>query len=501
MLREAAIWCERLLAKQHRVPAATIGLRLPLIVMVLAATAIPIELRWPTYAAPVLTLSAWFASDVLANIAGYVPVGIVLADLGRSRAVAVAAGMAIFAEATQLVMVHRDPSIADVASNVAGAMLGLAMASRWNIALPALAVSRGRSRIAALLAASAIVAMWITREEPHSERGSTLPGRLEAHWTLDESSGRAAKDSSGHGLDGRFSREPARVDTGMGRAPLFDGAEDHVALGRPAPLRLVGSMTVSAWIKATSHPAEDAAIVSSHSDEFAGYELDTSDDEGPRTIGFRLGNECGRLAARYGATPLGTGTWYHAAGVYDAEARTLNVYLDGRLDNGALVGSVTGAQHSSRSPVYIGRRSDERGFEFAGHIREVRIYSRALTPAEIIADMKGHVGNGAAPGPARGAPDTRPADPPLGPARSSCAISSDHDDKHLPIAAAGVGLLSAIAAVGLLPKGGVLLWLGVSLAAGVLLPSATLPAINLLLIPLASLVGGASVALSLRRAR
>ena len=58
--------------------------------------------------------------------------------------------------------------------------------------------------------------------------------------------------------------------------------------------------------------------------------------------------------------------WYHVAGVYDAEARTLDVYLNGELDNGILVGTATGTQRSSRSAVYIGRRSDLEGFEFAG---------------------------------------------------------------------------------------------------------------------------------------
>ena len=33
--------------------------------------------------------------------------------------------------------------------------------------------------------------------------------------------------------------------------------------------------------------------------------------------------------------------WYHVAGVYDAATQTINVYLNGQLDNGVLVGTVT----------------------------------------------------------------------------------------------------------------------------------------------------------------
>jgi hypothetical protein len=72
--------------------------------------------------------------------------------------------------------------------------------------------------------------------------------------------------------------------------------------------------------------------------------------------------------ARYGATPLVVDTWYHVTGVYDAEAQTLDVYLNGELDNGSLLGSVTATQRSSRGALYVGRRSRPAGFEFAGII-------------------------------------------------------------------------------------------------------------------------------------
>jgi glycopeptide antibiotics resistance protein len=97
--------------------------------MVLAATAIPVELRSLTYGVSGFSISASLLSDVLANILGYVPVGIVLWDLGPFRAVTIAGIVAIFAETAQLFMVHRDSSIHDVLSNVVGAFLGVAIAS------------------------------------------------------------------------------------------------------------------------------------------------------------------------------------------------------------------------------------------------------------------------------------------------------------------------------------------------------------------------------------
>ena len=213
--------------------------------------------------------------------------------------------------------------------------LSLAIASHWNIRRPVLSLSKGKSRIAALLAGAIIAAVWTTSAHAPtpSPRGAE---RLEAHWRLGDLRGRRVADSSGHGLDGRFSTEPNRADDGTGQSLQFDGARDYVDLGNPTALRLAGSMSVTAWIKSTIYPRDDAAIVSSLNNDTAGYQLDTTVDRGPRTIGFKVANECGRMAMRYGATPLAAGTWYHIAGVYDAEKRTMDVFLNGQLDNGFL---------------------------------------------------------------------------------------------------------------------------------------------------------------------
>jgi hypothetical protein len=288
----------------------------------------------------------------------------------------------------------------------------------------------------------------------------------------------------------------------MGRSVTLDGAKDYIDFGRSTALRLVGSMTISAWIKPSSFPTDDAAIVSQLHGGF-GYQLDTTVDRGPRTIGFKLSNACGDLMARYGATPLNVNAWYYVAGVYGAEKRTLDVYLNGKLDNGPLVGLVTGTQHSSRSAVYVGKRSDLKGYEFAGAIRDVRIYSFALTNTEIAAVMRGEVidrveahrvtGSGINSNSAAGLSTDQD---------SRCVVISESGDEKVPVVAATLGVLVAFACIGLWPSAGSLLYLFSSLAAGLLLLPATasaLPSFSLWMIPLVSLTGGASVVVSICR--
>jgi VanZ family protein len=462
--------------------ADRIVLTVPVIFLVLAATAIPIGFR-PLREAE-LSFSVDDASDIIANIIGYLPVGIVLGRLGILKAVFIAGLISTFAEVSQVFMLHRDPSIIDVASNLVGAMLGSLASARWNIGSPAFRVTRSKAALAVLLALSLLVGVWAGRGDPVNARGDTSPGTLEAHWKLDESGGSAVLDYSGHELLGKFHKEPKRIAGVMGNAPVFDGA-NYIDFGHSTGLRLARSMTISAWINSNSFPVDDAAIVSQLRDR--GYQLDTTIDRGPRTIGFKLTDACGKLMARYGATPLVLNTWYHVAGVYDAAAETLDVYLNGELDNGFLLGSVSSVQTNSRRAVYVGRKGGSSKFNFSGLINGVRIYSFALTKSQIAADMRGEMVHADV--------ILKNADHP------PCAPYSDPEDKEIPAAAAALGTLVAVVCIGIWPSNSRLHVLGVSLAAGFLLllvAPPNLPAFNIWLLPLVTLGGAASVAVSVR---
>ena len=485
-------------------PPVSVALRAPVIVMVLAATAIPIELR-------PLDLTVGFdiqASDVIANVGGYVPIGIVLGGLGWLRALITAVLLAAFAETSQLLMVHRNPSVIDLVSNAVGAILGILATVRWSIRSPEMRIDGWKAVVAATSAVMVLLVVWATTGNKLNARGATSPGTLEAYWKLDESRGRSALDSSAHALLGRFHGEPTRVSGVAGAALRFDGPNDYLDFGHATAFRLVASMTVSAWINSSSFPADDAAIVSSYDhrrDQGGGYQLDTTVDTGHRTIGFKLADICGRPVARYGATPLALGRWYHVAGVYDADAQTLDVYLDGKRDSGVLRGTVPVLRRSSREGLYVGRRSDLAGYEFAGVVDEVRIYSSALTEAQIMVDMHGTVVDALAGQPVSESNNVHGrSTTSRGGVPGACPVTSDREDAKIPIAAAALGLLVAVACVGFWQSAGWVLSLAVSLAAGLVLlllvvatPS-TLPPLNLWTIPITSLAGGASLVVARR---
>jgi uncharacterized repeat protein (TIGR01451 family) len=200
-------------------------------------------------------------------------------------------------------------------------------------------------------------------------------------YSFEEGAGTTTADASGNN-PGTLVNGPTWTTAGrIGKALSFDGSNDYVDIGNGAQLQITGSMSISAWIFPTAHPNDDATIVSRRDSKRIGFQLDTSVDTGARTVSLKLSN-----GARYGATTLQTNRWYHVAGVYDAAARTVHVYLNGVLDdstNRAVTPS--GSQANSVVNVYIGRRPSGNGYEFQGTIDEVTIYDRALSQSEITA--------------------------------------------------------------------------------------------------------------------
>jgi Concanavalin A-like lectin/glucanases superfamily/Divergent InlB B-repeat domain len=213
------------------------------------------------------------------------------------------------------------------------------------------------------------------------------PSGLVAAYAFREGSGSFTADSSGSGNAGTISSAAWTSQGKFGSALLFNGISSYVNVGNAPSLQITGSMTVSAWIKATSWQFSQTAIVSKRTTGGYGFQLDTSSDTGARTTSFKLTSPTGATVARYGATPLQLDQWYYVTAVYDAAARSLNIYLNGSLDNGFLVGPVTGSQSNSSTNVIIGQSAGASTLNFSGVIDEVRVYNSALSPAQIQTDM------------------------------------------------------------------------------------------------------------------
>jgi len=159
----------------------------------------------------------------------------------------------------------------------------------------------------------------------------------------------------------------------------LDGVDDGVALGNDNSLRITASISLVAWV--WFNDQIKGAVVTKHaSPPYRAYALATV----PSADYFRfiISGDGTARAIRDSQTPLEPNTWYLVAGVYDAAAHTMAVYVNGTLDNGALQGLVPAAIYDTSTDAAIGRNGNPADY-FDGLIDEVVIFDRALSAAEI----------------------------------------------------------------------------------------------------------------------
>lgn len=211
---------------------------------------------------------------------------------------------------------------------------------------------------------------------------------LKGYWPFNGQDviGTTAYDRSGTGSNGTLTNGPIRAIGKVGQGLSFDGSNDYIGLGNPTNLQLTGSMTVSTWAKIQGTPDASDYIAISKSDggntDYGWMFAAGTVDNGPLQSYFEVAINASSVAQRYLATTLSTNTWYHIVGVYDASAQTINIYLNGTLNNGTLNGTVPASQRNATTGARIGARPNGAGV-LNGTLDELRVYNRALSASEI----------------------------------------------------------------------------------------------------------------------
>lgn len=205
---------------------------------------------------------------------------------------------------------------------------------------------------------------------------SSLNQGLVGYWKMDETtwSGTAGEviDSSGNENNGTaVSGAEASPSAKFGRSGYFAGIDENVAINNsPSISNFSNGVTVSLWFKTNS--------VSTAQSQF-GYNgggfLNFWMNSGVSSTNLRWETNAGQAITS--TTAIYPNTWYHAVGVYDTKTGIASLYINGRIDVSANLTFNT----SKSGIVTIGSYSTSQYF-FNGNIDEVRIYNRALSPAE-----------------------------------------------------------------------------------------------------------------------
>jgi hypothetical protein len=186
----------------------------------------------------------------------------------------------------------------------------------------------------------------------------------------------AVIDQSGHGFDGTINGGVALAKGYLGNCFQFNGTNAYVQLDRPVQ----DSFTITGWIKADV-PGRAGSQAYEGSGIFWSDVAGVANDFVVAALGTKLSFFCGNpdLSVNSNAD-LVTGEWMHIAAVRDVQARTIAVYIDGKLDN-SIAHSNTGPLNAQAAFVIGANTLDGR--YFTGLIDEVKIYDVALSAAEI----------------------------------------------------------------------------------------------------------------------
>ncbi|HKW31115.1 MAG TPA: YDG domain-containing protein, partial [Verrucomicrobiae bacterium] len=208
-----------------------------------------------------------------------------------------------------------------------------------------------------------------------------VPG-LVAAYPFNEGSGTTAFDVSSNGNNGTISGATWTTFGVYGDALVFNGANALVTIINSASLQLSSAMTLEAWVNPSIVSNAWSDLIYKGNDNY--YLEGTSGNGSVPAMGGTFGTSDTVL---YGIEPLPVNLWTHLATTYDGATTRLYV-------NGVQVASQaqTGALATSANPLQIGGDSIY-GQYFKGAIDEVRVYNRALSAAEIQADMNTPLGN------------------------------------------------------------------------------------------------------------
>jgi len=202
---------------------------------------------------------------------------------------------------------------------------------------------------------------------------------LIACWKLDETSGAVAYDSSGNGNDGTLTGSPKWATGKLKGALDLNGTSDYVDCGNPPLFTFSDAITVSAWVNIRSISGAWMCAVAKGENAWR-----ISVNNTAQSFHFGIAIYTSTNPSVNGGTQVGLGEWHHVTGTYDG--KTINLYLDGVVD--ATVGNTTGIG-SSTTHLLIGENPEQTGRYWNGLIDDVRVYRRAIQPADIQTLMRG----------------------------------------------------------------------------------------------------------------
>ncbi|MFF0514558.1 glycoside hydrolase family 2 TIM barrel-domain containing protein [Streptomyces sp. NPDC004250] len=158
-------------------------------------------------------------------------------------------------------------------------------------------------------------------------------------------------------------------DEGLSGITVFD---------RHDSLDLRDSLTLEAWV--TPH------VTGYHQPLVAKGDTQYALKQNDRKLEFFIHSEGQWITANWDVPDDWTGKEHHLAGVFDADAGTLTLYVDGVV---RATRTTDRRPSGNTAPLALATDADAQTREFSGRIRRARVYARALSAGELARDDRG----------------------------------------------------------------------------------------------------------------
>ncbi|OAI55817.1 hypothetical protein AYO49_01070 [Verrucomicrobiaceae bacterium SCGC AG-212-N21] len=212
------------------------------------------------------------------------------------------------------------------------------------------------------------------------------PSGLVTGYDFDAGSGAVVEDVSGGGHVGTLVDGPVWTAGRYGGGVSLDGVDDHVLVAGPSTINLgTSDFTLSVWLRREASGSEHTILSKTDNMNWttAGKEWFINGSSSQVAFGVFAAGEVYSTG-----TIENDGQWHHVAVTFQDAPNTVTFYIDGVASGGGVLDLP-----ADNGGHLIKLGGHPAGHHMRGALDEMRIYSRALSTAEIQTDMNTPVGN------------------------------------------------------------------------------------------------------------
>ena len=207
-------------------------------------------------------------------------------------------------------------------------------------------------------------------------------GGLVAHYPFDEGSGSVVRDASGNGNDGAIHGATyAKVTEGF--ALQFDGLDDYVQIPSSEGLKIDGPLTVEIW--ANTRFSSSGPVLAKNGCSTLRQNYIIQLQEGGINFAVVDCTDQKGVENTVRGPAIAADHWHHIVGSYDGD--DLKLYING-VASVKKFGKFTPGTHDGSLYVGVNYYGHKLGSFFAGQIDDLRVYDRALSQEEILANYQ-----------------------------------------------------------------------------------------------------------------